>query len=261
MKVKVLVVDDEQPARSELCFQLEQIDEVEVIGQASDGVRALQLILELKPDLVLLDIQMPGRTGFQIAQELLNRKIQTRVVFVTAYDEYAIGAFEVNAIDYLLKPIEPSRLNQTIERVQLQLSSEKDASNTALADEELQRLARYVAERQIRPAQVAIKAGEHFHLIPTKDIIYASLSHDVITIVTSGLTGVSNCRTLDELYSNLDQTIFWRVHRSHIININKVKEIMPWFSRNYILKMKDPKETEIPVSRTQTKRLREHLNL
>ena len=261
MKVKVLVVDDEQPARNELRFQLEQIDDVEVIGQASDGVHALHLILELKPDLVLLDIQMPGQTGFQLAKELLTRKVQTRVVFVTAYDEYAIGAFEVNAVDYLLKPIEPSRLSRTIERVKLQLSSEKNTASTALADEELQRLARYVAERKIRPEQVAIKAGEHFHLIPTKDIIYASLSHDVITIVTSGLTGVSNCRTLDELHSNLDQTIFWRVHRSHIVNINKVKEIMPWFSRNYILKMKDPKETEIPVSRTQTKRLREHLNL
>ena len=98
-------------------------------------------------------------------------------------------------------------------------------------------------------------------MILSSDIIYASLADDIITIVTSGLTGTSNYRTLDELHSNLDPAVFWRVHRSHLVNINKVKEIVPWFSRNYILKMQDAKGTEIPVSRVQTKRLRDHLNL
>ena len=106
-----------------------------------------------------------------------------------------------------------------------------------------------------------MKVGDRFLLINTEEIIYASLADEVITIVTPALVGTSNCGTLDELQAHLDPAVFWRVHRSHLVNINKVKEIVPWFSRNYILKMKDAKATEIPVSRSQTKRLREHLNL
>ena len=267
MSIRTLVVDDEQPARNELCFQLEQLDDVVVTGQAGDGVEALELIRKLQPDLVLLDIQMPGRTGFEVARELLARKADTRIVFVTAYDHHAIEAFEVNAIDYLLKPVEPDRLGQTIERVRHQLSSERDAhagspaTAVTLTDDALQQLAQYVGQRAAGRTQVAVKGGGRFQLVPSGDIIYASLADDVITIVTRELTGASNYRTLDELQASLDPAVFWRVHRSHLVNINKVKEIVPWFSRNYILKMKDTKGTEIPVSRAQTKRLREHLNL
>ena len=262
-KVRALVVDDERPARNELCFLLEQLPAVEVAGQAANGVEALDLIAELDPDLVFLDIQMPGRTGFEVARELLTKEVDTRIVFVTAYDQYAIEAFEVNAVDYLLKPVEPARLEEAVQRVQQQLSAERGSASTTrgLPDDELQRIVQLVSEHRSRPAQVAIKAGEHFRLIPPDDIIFASLADDVITIVTSGLTGTANYRTLDELQSNLDPDIFWRVHRSHLVNINKVKEIVPWFSRNYILRMKDAKGTEIPVSRAQTKRLRAHLNL
>ena len=119
----------------------------------------------------------------------------------------------------------------------------------------------HVTKRQVRRDRVALKVGESFQLVPSGDIIYASLSDEVITVVAGGLTGTSNFRTLDELQSNLDPEVFWRVHRSHLVNINKVKEIVPWFSRNYLLKMKDPEGTEIPMSRSQTKRLREYLSL
>ena len=263
MHLRVLVADDEGPARHELCFQLERIDGIEVAGQAGDGVEALDLIRRLQPDLVLLDIQMPGRNGFDVARQLLAREVDTRVVFVTAYDQYALEAFEVNAVDYLLKPIEPGRLARTLERVRRQLASERGGGGgaTPLARDELQRIVQYVAERQVRREQLAVRVGDHFRLIPSSDIIYASLADDVVTVVTSSLTGTSNYRTLDELHSNLDPAVFWRVHRSHIVNINKVKEIVPWFSRNYILKMQDARRTEIPVSRAQTKRLRDHLNL
>ena len=255
MNIRTLVVDDERPARQELCFQLERLDNVEIAGQAENGVEALALIAELSPDLVLLDIQMPGRTGFEVARELLIQNIDTRVVFVTAYDQYAIEAFEVNAVDYLLKPVEPTRLSQAVERVRQQLRSERGANS------ELQRLVEYITEQQTHRDQLAIKVGKSFQLIPSSDIIYASLANDVITIVTTGLIGTSSYRTLDELQSTLDPSVFWRVHRSHLVNIKKVKEITPWFSRNYILKMRDLKGTEIPVSRAQTKRLRDHLNL
>ena len=265
MTIRTLVVDDERPARQELCFQLERVDDVEVAGQAGDGLEALRLIRKLRPDLVLLDIQMPGRTGFEVAREILADDIATRVVFVTAFDHYAIDAFEVNAVDYLLKPVEPERLGRTLERVRRQLAGARgdtaQSSAPPLANEGLQQLLDYVTERQSHREQLAVKVGDRFQLIPASDIIYASLANDVITIVTSGLTGTSNYRTLDELQSNLDPAVFWRVHRSHLVNINRVKEIVPWFSRNYILKMQDARGTEIPVSRAQTKRLRDHLNL
>lgn len=263
LDLRVLVVDDERPARQELCFQLERLDGVAVAGQAGDGVEALALIRELRPDLVLLDIQMPGRTGFDVARELLAQGVDTRVVFVTAFDQYAIEAFEVNAVDYLLKPVEPERLARAVERARRRVSSERGAGGgqATVADDELQRIVQYVAERQVRREQLAVRVGDRFQLVPARDIIHASLADDGVTIVTAGLTGASNYRTLDELHSNLDPAVFWRVHRAHLVNINKVKEIVPWFSRNYILRMQDAKRTEIPVSRTQTKRLRDHLNL
>ena len=261
MTLRALVVDDEQPARQELCFQLDRIAAVEVAGQAGDGLEALALIDALRPDLVLLDIQMPGRNGFDVARELLASPADTRVVFVTAYDEYAIDAFEVNAVDYLLKPVEPERLERAIERVRGRLENERAADGGGMAGAELRRLVQYVTERQTGPAQLAVKVGERFQLIQSSDIIYAALADDVITVVTDDLTGSSSYRTLDELQAKLDPAVFWRVRRSHLININKVKEIVPWFSRNYILKMQDASGTEIPVSRAQTKRLRTHLNL
>ena len=261
MTLRVLVVDDEQPARQELSYQLGRIAAVEVAGQAGDGLEALALIDALRPDLVLLDIQMPGRNGFDVARDLLARDAGTRVVFVTAYDEHAIDAFEVNAVDYLLKPVEPERLERAIERVRQRLETERAACSGTVGGEELRRIVQYVADRQAGRAQLALKVGERFQLVQSSDIIYAALADDVITVVTDGLTGTSSYRTLDELQANLDPAVFWRVRRSHLININKVKEIVPWFSRNYILKMQDAGGTEIPVSRAQTKRLRTHLNL
>ena len=261
MPLRILIADDEQPARDELCFQLEQLDDVEVVDQAADGLEAVSLAEALAPDLVLLDIQMPGLTGFEVARRLLECGVESQVVFVTAFDEYAIEAFEVNAVDYLLKPVEPARLAQAIQRVRRVVAAHRDASDGGVANKELERIVQYVAERQSRRERLAIKTGEHFRLVQADDIIYASLADDVITIVAGSVSGTSNYRTLDELHSHLDSAVFWRVHRSHVVNINKVKEIVPWFSRNYILRMKDGKGTEIPVSRTQTKRLRQYLSL
>ena len=139
-----------------------------------------------------------------------------------------------------------------------QLISQKEPSTER---QELERIVQYTAKQQSRRDSLALKAGERFLLVQAEDVIYVSLSDDVITIVTESLSGTSNYRTLDELHAHLDPTVFWRVHRSHIVNINKIKEIMPWFSRNYLLRMKDGKDTEIPVSRAQTKRLREYLSL
>lgn len=263
MSIRTVVVDDEQLARNELCFQLEQLEGVEIIGQAGDGLQALEVIDELQPDLVLLDVQMPGRTGFEVARELVDRDDTPRVVFVTAYDQHAIEAFEVNAVDYLLKPVEPARLARTIARVRrlVEPAARRREQRAALRAEELERIVDLVARRRGRREPIAVRVSERLVLVQPQDIVFASLVDDIITVVTGTLNGAASFRTLDELQSHLDPEVFWRVHRSHVVNIHKIKEIVPWFSRNYILKMKDSKGTEIPVSRAQTKRLREYLSL
>ena len=126
---------------------------------------------------------------------------------------------------------------------------------------DIRRLLKLLAERQDVREQLAVKVSDRFLLVHADDVVHASVEDDLITVVTNSLSGTSNYRTLDELQARLDPAIFWRVHRSHLVNINKIKEIVPWFSRNYLLKMKDAKGTEIPVSRSQTKRLREYLRL
>ena len=257
--LRVMVVDDEQLARDELCYQLEQLAEVEVVAQAGNGLEALSAADRHEPDLVFLDIQMPGLSGFEVARRLLEREQQSpALVFVTAFDQHAIEAFEVNAVDYLLKPVDAGRLEQALARARQRLGSERTGFPV---NDQLERIVKMMATRQIRRDQVAIKVGDRFLLVQAEEIIYASLADESINIVTGQVSGTSNYRTLDELQTRLDPDVFWRVHRSHLVNINRIKEIVPWFSRNYILRMKDAKGTEIPVSRSQTKRLREYLKL
>ena len=257
--LRVLVVDDEQLARDELCYQLGQLAEVEVVAQAGNGIEALSAADRHEPDLVFLDIQMPGLSGFEVARRLLEREEQSpALVFVTAFDQHAIEAFEINAVDYLLKPVDAARPEQALARARRRLSSDRPG---APVNDQIERIVKLMANRQIRRDQVAVKVGDRFLLVQADEIIYASLADESINIVTGQVAGTSNYRTLDELQARLDPDVFWRVHRSHLVNINKIKEIVPWFSRNYILRMKDAKGTEIPVSRAQTKRLREYLKL
>jgi len=247
-------------ARDELGYLLGQVGGIEIIGQAGNGVEALSTIDRLQPDVVFLDVQMPGLTGFEVARRLVDNRADAHIIFVTAYDQHAIEAFEVNAVDYLLKPVEPGRLEMAVDRARRRIATDR-AADGSVRNAELEKIIELVAERQSRRERLAIKVGERFLLVQAEDIIYASLADEGISVVTSQHAGTSNYRTLDELHERLDPTVFWRVHRSHLVNINKIKEIVPWFSRNYILRMKDEKSTEIPVSRTQTRRLREYLKL
>lgn len=262
MELRALVVDDEQPAREELSYLLGQMPGVTIVGQATNGVEALGMIEDLAPDLVFLDVQMPGLTGFEVARQTVARGSDAELVFVTAFDQHAIEAFEINAVDYLLKPVDPARLDQAVQRASRRIAGDRPGDGTtALKNEDVERIVQLVTERQQRRERLAVKVGDRFVLIQADEMVYASLADDGITIVANHLSGTSNVRTLDELQAQLDPNTFWRVHRAHLVNINKIKEIVPWFSRNYILRMRDPKGTEIPVSRSQTKRLREYLRL
>jgi two-component system LytT family response regulator/two-component system response regulator LytT len=272
MDLRAVVVDDEQLARDELGYLLGRIGGVEVIAQAGNGLEALDTIHRSRPDLVFLDVQMPGLTGFEVARRLLDDGDgpPAHIIFVTAYDQHAIEAFEVNAVDYLLKPVDPARLDVALQRARRRISFDRmnpppdggDLGEPAgISNQQLEHIVQLVADRARRRDRLALKVGERFLLVQADDILYASLADETVTVVTSQHVGTSSYRTLDELQARLDPGVFWRVHRSHLVNINKIKEIVPWFSRNYILRMKDEKGTEIPVSRTQTRRLREYLKL
>jgi len=252
--MRALVADDEQLAREEICFLLESFPEVEVVAQAANGIEAVELAQTLSPDLLFLDIQMPGLDGFQVVQRLLGRRHVPHFVFVTAYDQYAIKAFEVNAIDYLLKPVEKSRLREAISR------AHRKREGGAPIEHQLEKLLGAL-ERGSRQKRLVVRVGERYILVDHSEIVYASVEDGVVTIVTDQLTGTSNLRTLEELAATLDPDVFWRVHRSYIANLERIKEVIPWFNRTIQLKMGDRAATEIPVSRSQTRRLKEHLNL
>jgi two-component system LytT family response regulator/two-component system response regulator LytT len=274
MELQAVLVDDEELARDELSYLLQQTG-VRVIAEAGNGIDALATIGELAPDVVFLDVQMPGLTGFEVARRLLAAGTGPEIIFVTAYDQHAIEAFEVNAVDYLLKPVDPARLEVALQRARRRIGSGRrgEVEPTPIETEggsdpvsgvsrhQLEKIVELVAARQSRRDRLAIKVGERFLLVQADEIVYASMADESLTVATSQHVGHSNYRTLDELQARLDPGVFWRVHRSHLVNINKIKEIVPWFSRNYILRMKDEKRTEIPVSRTQTRRLREYLKL
>jgi two-component system LytT family response regulator/two-component system response regulator LytT len=254
MPLRVLVADDEQLARDELCFLLASVPDVEIVGQASNGKQAVELARELSPDLLFLDIQMPGLDGFQVVRELMADDDLPQIVFVTAYDQYAIKAFEVNAIDYLLKPVDKTRLRQAVGR------AVKRKREGEPIEAHLERLLGAL-EWGPRPKRVVVKVGERFMLVDAADIVYASVEDGVVTLVTDQVTGTSNLRTLEELSAVLDPGTFWRVHRGYIVNLERIQEVIPWFNRTIQLKMADRAGTEIPVSRSQTRRLKEHLNL
>jgi len=257
MKITALIVDDEQPARDELAFLLKSFPDVEVVGQGKNGVEAVNLIRELNPHLVLLDVQMPGVDGFGVIRKLLEKKVRLPYfVFATAYDHYAVQAFEVNALDYVLKPVERPRLEKALSKVRRMLGAAEPAHD------KLDRLVQMIEQRPAaQKSKLVIKSGGRLFLVDSEDIIYASIADGVISIVTRDLEGQSNFRTVEELQANLDPKVFWRVHRSHLVNVNHIKEVVPWFKSSYQLKMQDRKQTEIPVSRAQTKKLRELLNL
>jgi two-component system LytT family response regulator/two-component system response regulator LytT len=254
MAIRALVADDERLARDELLFLLASFPDVEVVGQAANGLEAVELARKLAPDLLFLDIQMPGLDGFHVMRELMGDPSVPQVVFVTAFDQYAIRAFEVNAIDYLLKPVDKNRLRQAVARA---LRRKRDGEPI---ESQLERLLGAL-ERGSRQKRVVVRVGERFMLVDASDIVYAATEGGVVKIVTDRVTGTSNVKTLEELANGLDPSLFWRVHRAYIVNLERIQEVIPWFNRTIQLKMADRAGTEIPVSRSQTRRLKEHLNL
>ena len=274
MSISALIIDDEQLAREELSYLLDQVGDVDVIGQGANGIEAVKLIEEHHPDLVFLDVQMPGLDGFAVIQKLMDRNRAKggkdaeplpQIVFATAYDQYAVRAFDVNAVDYLLKPFDRSRVVEAVERARGRMpgNTARTPAETPIESqlEALLRLLKRPEGAGSQPAKIVVQAQNRLLLVSQAEICFAAIDEGVIRIVTRTLEGQSKCRTLEELLEQLDPAHFWRAHRGFVVNIDHIREVVPWFKSSYQLRMNDKQQTEIPVSRTQTRRLRELFNL
>jgi two-component system response regulator LytT len=261
MPINIVIVDDERPARDELAYLLKGFPEVNVVAQGKNGLEAVALIKEHNPDLVFLDVEMPGLDGLGVIKKLVERKLRLpQIVFATAYDHYAVQAFEVNAVDYVLKPFDKARIARAVQR------AKKMVDAHASPAERLEALVGQLGAgapkpRAAPPVKLLVKSQARMILVDAEDMIYASIQDGAITIFARNAEGVSNYRTVEDLMAALDPGVFWRPHRSYLVNINHIKEVVPWFKSSYMLKMNDKRSSEIPVSRAQTKRLRELLKL
>jgi two-component system response regulator LytT len=250
--ISAILIDDEQLAREELSYLLKEFADVEILATGRNGLEAVKLIENLEPDVVFLDVQMPGLDGLGVIQNLRERNIPLpHFILATAYDQYAIQAFRWEALDYLLKPIEKDRLAVAVERARKALIEKSKAA----PQPELAPL------KSSQRTKLLVKNNNRNFIVDAQDVVYATIDDGLITVVATNVEGESNYRTIEELQSNLDPDTFWRVHRSFLVNIHRIKEVIPWFKSSFQLRMDDKKQTEVPVSRVQTKRLRALLKL
>src|SRR5437762_9639010 len=209
----------------------------------------------MEPELVFLDVQMPGLDGTGVVRRLREKDIDLpHFIFVTAHDHYAVEAFRLEAMDYLLKPVDKGRLGESIERARRMIQDRKPPEPPPAAP---------AAKPAVSPqrTKLLVKAQSRHFIVDANDLIYATIDNGLITLVTTNLEGHSTYRTIEDLQANLDRELFWRVHRSYLVNINRIKEVVPWFKSSYQLRMDDKKHTEVPVSRVQNRRLRELFKL
>jgi two-component system LytT family response regulator/two-component system response regulator LytT len=214
----------------------------------------VDLIRKLEPELVFLDVQMPGLDGMGVVRRLREQDVEAPYfIFVTAHDHYAVEAFRLEAMDYLLKPVEKGRLAETIDRARRMIQEKKAPAEPVPA----------ATKSVVAPqrTKLLVRANSRHFIVDANDLIYATIDNGLITLVTATLEGHSTYRTIEDLQANLDRDQFWRVHRSYLVNINRIKEVVPWFKSSYQLRMDDKKQTEVPVSRVQTRRLRELFKL
>lgn len=245
--IRALIVDDEFPARAELRFRLEKYADIEVVGEAASAREAMQLVNALEYDVLFLDVQMPGLSGVDLARQLRERIRSPRLVFVTAYDGYAVDAFETRAVDYLLKPFDDDRLDETVQRLR---EERRDSGRGAEAGSPNGGFLAWVpTEKDGKTIPVSVN-----------DIIFVSADADRVLVHTA--TAQLRTRfTLQTLTERLPSRLFFRCHRSHIVNVYQVKEIIPYFNGTYLLLMKDGAHSKVPVSRGNARHLKQLFGL
>ncbi|MCW8926124.1 MAG: response regulator [Xanthomonadales bacterium] len=244
--LKTLIVDDESLARRGLTHRLKAIADVEVVGEARNGREALNLIAEKKPDLVFLDIQMPGLSGFEVVQQL-DVETMPLILFLTAYDEYAVRAFEVNALDYILKPIDEERLNQVLEKARENLSQKRALEQKRLLLELVSSISgenissfEELGKKEVQelvhkePARLAIRDGGKTTWVNQHDIEWIDAAGDYMCIQAQGVTYIMR-KTMKDLEKELDGNILQRIHRSTIVNVHQVREMESHINGEYFL--------------------------
>ncbi|ADU66510.1 LytTR family DNA-binding domain-containing protein [Desulfurispirillum indicum] len=249
--MRVVIVEDEAPAVDELKYILRQAENVEVVADVQNGLKSLDVIKKLKPDVVFLDIELPDMNGFEVATELLEYAHRPLIIFCTAYDEYAIKAFEVNAVDYILKPYNDERILQALERAKGRLEEKK------IYHEQLRSAMSELTGNRIR--KIVVESRGKLKVIDQEEIYWIGASVGKTEFHTHEEMYYSN-HTLQNLEKILDDKLFLRIHRSHIINLNRVRELIPWFSGSFQVGMDDKAKTNLAVGRDKVKILKNILN-
>ncbi|HEV3326506.1 MAG TPA: response regulator [Puia sp.] len=243
--IRAIIIDDERLARNELKKLLLDFPEIEVIAEAANAAEGVERIDSLNPDLIFLDIQMPGKTGFDMLAEL---ERAPNVIFTTAYDEYALKAFEVNALDYLLKPVEPKRLADALQKLQLEEDKEPISDHTISVNRSI------LNEHD----QVFVKDGERCWFVKLSDIrLFESVGN--YAKVYFGPNKPLILKSLNALEERLDEKVFFRANRKHIVNLRLIEKIEPYFNGGLLLEMKGGEKIE--VSRRQTVKFKEMMSL
>lgn len=252
MTIRACIIDDEAPARRELKYLLSQIDDIEVTCEAANGTIGLKKIREHAPDVVFLDINMPGLSGLELSQILADMPKQPLIVFATAYEQYALQAFDVNAFDYILKPFELERLQKTFAKMRKALQATAPATETAAPAP--------AGEPGGRVLKIpAYKNDRIIPLAPDKILCARAAEGDVVIQTFDGQYMTKS--TLNDLEQKLASHGFIRTHRSSLVNLQHIAEIIPWFNGSYKLIMSDRQKTEILVSRYNARELKKHFDL
>jgi DNA-binding LytR/AlgR family response regulator len=246
--IRTVVVDDEKLARDRVKSFLRKISDVELVGEAEDTGAAIELLEKEQPDLVVLDIQMPGGDGFGVIRAL---KEPPHVIFATAYDEYAIKAFEVEALDYLLKPFSQARLIDAVERVRRKLDDGQARPDT----EAIERVAQ---PHRAYATQIPVHTARKILVMPVEEILWFAVESRLVYAHVDGRAYMTNF-TLRELEDRLDPEVFFRAHKSRLVNLRQVKEILRWFGGRFRLVMKDAQASQVELSRVQARELRARL--
>lgn len=251
MTIRIMVAEDERLVREELMYMLQNEEDVTLCPSAETGEQLLELYKKYVPDVIFLDIHMPRLTGVEVARRLSeNVETPPLFVFTTAYDEYALDAFEVEAVDYLMKPYDEHRLKQALERVRRRLSQTKEQLKKRNIEKEI--------TKSGHMSKLLIDDGERVVVLSPESICYATRVERIVEIHTKKEI-IESRMTLQELEEKLKGLPFYRTHRSYLVNLEYIKEITPWFNGAYNLILKDGKESRIPVSRNAQKRLFELL--
>jgi two-component system, LytTR family, response regulator len=250
-KIRTLVVDDEPMARERILSLLQQEGDVEVIGQCSDGVQAVSAIQQQSPDLVFLDVQMPGCDGFGVIQNIGADRMPT-VVFVTAYDEYALRAFEVHALDYLLKPFGKDRFQETLKHARESLERRRagDLGRRLLA------LVHDLKPEQQRLDRLVVKSGGRVFFLRTEEIDWIEAAGNYVRLHLGEESHLFR-ETMNGMEARLDTRRFVRIHRSRIVNTERIKELQPWFNGEYVVILRNG--TRLTLSRGYREKLQEQL--